>query len=50
MMDGKKLVDVKLPLLARVVEKVALRKISNTVVEDLLVRYDLIEPEKAAAV
>lgn len=42
MMDGKKLVDVKLPLVARVVEKVALRKISYTMLKDLLVRYELV--------
>ncbi len=42
MMDGKKITDVKLPFLAKVAEKVVLKKISGTVIEDLLKRYHVI--------
>ncbi len=42
MMDGKKLSDIKLPFIANLVEKRALKKISGTVIEDLLQRYNLI--------
>lgn len=42
MMDGKKLEDVKLPFLAGLVEKTMLRKISGTVIEELLQRYKLL--------
>ncbi len=41
-MDGKKLSDIKLPFIANLVEKRALKKISGTVIEDLLQRYNLI--------
>ncbi|WP_343208603.1 oleate hydratase [Anaerolentibacter hominis] len=42
MMDGKKLTDMKLPFMANLIEKKALKKISGTVVEELLERYHLI--------
>lgn len=42
MMDGKKLTDMKLPFILRLVEKKALNKISGTVIEDLLKRYNVI--------
>ncbi len=42
LMDGKKLKDVKVPLLAKIVEKSALKKIKGTIVEDLLKEYNLI--------
>lgn len=42
MMDGKKITDIKLPFPAELVEKKALKKVSGTVVEDLLKRYHLI--------
>lgn len=42
MMDGKKLIDMKLPFMARLVEKKALKKVSGTVIEDLLKRYNII--------
>ncbi|MDF2884762.1 MAG: oleate hydratase [Clostridiaceae bacterium] len=42
MMDGKKLIDMKLPFMARLAEKKALKKISGTVIEDLLKRYNVI--------
>lgn len=42
MMDGRKLTDVKLPLIAGLVEKTALRKVSGTIIEELLQRYQLI--------
>ena len=42
MMDGKKLTDVKLPFILNLVEKKILKKISGTVIEDLLKRYHVI--------
>ena len=42
MMDGKKVVDMKLPLTANIVKKIALKKVSGTVIEDLLKRYNII--------
>ena len=42
MMDGKKITDVKLSLGQRFVMKTVLKKLSGTVIEDLLVRYHLI--------
>lgn len=42
MMDGKKLTDIKLPLLAGLVEKATLKKIKGTIIEELLERYHLI--------
>lgn len=42
MMDGKKLIDMKLPFILNLIEKKALKKISGTVIEDLLKRYNVI--------
>lgn len=42
MMDGKKLTEVKLPFLAGLVEKATLKKISGTIIEELLKRYHVI--------
>jgi oleate hydratase len=42
MMDGKKPIDTKLPLLINIVKKKALKKISGTVIEELLIRYHII--------
>ena len=42
MMDGKKLVDMKLPFIMKIVEKKVLKKISGTVIEVLLKRYHII--------
>ncbi|GKX68857.1 oleate hydratase [Inconstantimicrobium mannanitabidum] len=42
MMDGKKLADVKLPLEANLAKKKVMKKVSGTVIEDLLKRYNLI--------
>lgn len=42
MMDGKKLSDIKLPFLAELVGKQALKKASGTIIEELLERYHLI--------
>lgn len=42
MMDGKKVVDMKLPWIANIVKKIALKKVSGTVIEDLLKRYNII--------
>ncbi|MGV2787923.1 oleate hydratase, partial [Clostridium perfringens] len=42
MMDGKKLTDLKLPLIMNLLEKQALKKVSGTVIEDLLKRYNII--------
>jgi len=42
MMDGKKLVDMKLPFMLNLIEKRTLKKISGTVIEDLLKRYNII--------
>ncbi|MDQ0149848.1 oleate hydratase [Eubacterium multiforme] len=42
MMDGKKLTDLKLPLGANIAEKKVMKKISGTVIEELLRRYNII--------
>ncbi|MGI6068965.1 MAG: oleate hydratase [Blautia sp.] len=42
MMDGKKLEDVKLPFMAELVGKTALKKVHGTIIEELLERYHLI--------
>ena len=42
MLDGKKLIDVKVPFLLKLVEKQGLKTISNTVMEDLLKEYNII--------
>jgi len=42
MMDGKKLVDMKLPFVLKFIEKKVLKKISGTVIEVLLKRYHII--------
>ncbi|MGB4658134.1 MAG: oleate hydratase [Mobilitalea sp.] len=42
MMDGKKLADMKLPFVVNIVKKKALKKISGTVIEELLQRYHMI--------
>lgn len=42
MMDGKKLTDMKLPFLMNFIEKRVLKKISGTVIEELLKRYNVI--------
>lgn len=42
MMDGKKLIDVKIPFILNFVEKRMLKKVSGTVIEDLLKRYNII--------
>jgi oleate hydratase len=42
MLDGKKLTDIKLPFGANLIEKQALKRVSGTVVGDLLERYHLI--------
>jgi oleate hydratase len=42
MMDGKKLIDMKVPFVARIVKKKVLKKISGTVIEDLLKKYNII--------
>ncbi len=42
MMDGKKLTDIKLPFAMNIVEKKLLKKISGTVIEELLKRYHVI--------
>lgn len=42
MMDGKKLTDMKVPFFVGLVEKIGLKKISGTVIEDLLKRYNVI--------
>lgn len=42
MMDGKTLSDIKLPFLAELVGKQALKKASGTIIEELLERYHLI--------
>ena len=42
MMDGKKLTDLKLPLGANLAEKKVMKKISGTVIEELLRRYNII--------
>ena len=42
MMDGRKLTEVKLPLIAGLLEKTALKKVSGTVIEEMLERYHVI--------
>jgi len=42
MMDGRKPIDMKLPFVANFVKKIALKKISGTVIEDLLKKYKII--------
>lgn len=42
MLDGKKLIDIKVPFLIKLVEKKGLKTISNTVMEDLLKEYNII--------
>lgn len=42
MMDGKKVIDVKVPFIMGLVEKKVLRAISGTIIEDLLMRYNII--------
>lgn len=42
MMDGRKLSEIRLPFIAELLEKKALKKISGTVMEELLERYHLI--------
>lgn len=42
MMDGKKLTDIKLPMIASLFEKRALKRIEGTIIEELLKRYHLI--------
>jgi oleate hydratase len=42
MMDGKKLGDVRVPLLVRLIKRKAMKKVDGTVVGDLLTRYGII--------
>ena len=42
MMDGRKVVDTKLPFVLNLVKKKILKKISGTVIEDMLKRYNII--------
>lgn len=42
MMDGKKLIDMKVPFMVNLVEKKALKAIKGTVIEELLQRYNVI--------
>ncbi len=42
MLDDKKLTDIKLPFIAGLIEKRALKKVSGTIIEELLERYNLI--------
>lgn len=42
MMDGKKLIDMKVPFMMNLVEKKALKAIKGTVIEELLQRYNVI--------
>ena len=42
MTDGKKISDIKLPMAANMALKTGMKKISGTVIEDLLKRYNLI--------
>jgi oleate hydratase len=42
MMDGKKLGDVQAPLIVKMIKKKAAKKVSGTVIEDLLRRYSII--------
>jgi oleate hydratase len=42
MMDGKKLGDMRVPLLVRLIKRKAMKKVDGTVVGDLLTRYGII--------
>lgn len=42
MMDGKKITDIKLPFVIKFIEKKVLKKVSGTIIEELLERYHLI--------
>lgn len=42
MMDGRKLTDMKVPFMMNIVEKKMLKRISGTVIEELLERYHVI--------
>ena len=42
MMDGKKMTDIKLPFVLNFIEKKVLKKISGTVIEEMLKRYHMI--------
>lgn len=42
MMDGKKLIDMKVPFMMNLVEKKALKAVRGTVIEELLQRYNVI--------
>ncbi|HEY3390028.1 MAG TPA: hypothetical protein VGK38_10690, partial [Prolixibacteraceae bacterium] len=42
MMDGKKPIDTKLPFPLNLVKKKVLKKISGTVIEDVLKKYNVI--------
>ena len=42
MMDGKKVIDRKLPFVLNIVKKQVLKKIEGTLVEDMLKRYNII--------
>jgi len=42
MMDGKKLIDKKLPFILNIVKKKVLKKIAGTVIEEILQRYHII--------
>jgi oleate hydratase len=42
MMDGKKIIDMKFPFVLNLVKKKILHKISRTVIEDILKRYNII--------
>jgi oleate hydratase len=42
MMDGKKVIDTKLPFILNIVKKKVLKKISGTLIEDMLKRYNII--------
>lgn len=42
MMDGKKITDIKLPFIAELVERKAIKKASGTIIGELLQRYHLI--------
>ncbi|QIB69561.1 oleate hydratase [Aminipila butyrica] len=42
LMDGKKVIDMKLPFIANLAKKTVLKKISGTVIEELLKKYNAI--------
>ncbi len=42
MMDGKKIADMKLPFIVNIVKNKILKRISGTVIEDILRRYNII--------